>query len=91
MLHGTLLLWPSGVRDGVTSCDRIEGFNPKHPNDGLYRAFHRFLWRSLNLGRALVEVSAQLTSEAKELLKSRELGRSTRKAFVMALEAKMRL
>ena len=61
VLAGTLLLWPSGVRDGITSCDRIEGFNPKEPNEGLYRGASKAskVGAFLIKGRALVEVSAR--------------------------------
>lgn len=37
-LHGTILIWPAGdvSRKAIETCDRIEGFDPEHPNDGLY-------------------------------------------------------
>ncbi|CAE7226083.1 unnamed protein product [Symbiodinium sp. CCMP2456] len=37
-LHGTILIWPAGdvSRKAIATCDRIEGFDPEHPNDGLY-------------------------------------------------------
>ncbi|CAJ1350770.1 unnamed protein product [Effrenium voratum] len=34
----TLLVWPcDNARDAIAACDRIEGFEPKSPEDGLYR------------------------------------------------------
>ncbi|CAJ1350771.1 unnamed protein product [Effrenium voratum] len=38
VMHGTLLVWPcDNARDAIAACDRIEGFEPKSPEDGLYR------------------------------------------------------
>ncbi|CAE7457312.1 unnamed protein product [Symbiodinium pilosum] len=48
-LHGTILIWPVGdvSRKAIETCNNIEGFDPDHPEDGLYR-------------RALVEVPVPL-------------------------------
>ncbi|CAE7645715.1 unnamed protein product [Symbiodinium necroappetens] len=37
-LQRTILIWPAGdvSRKAIETCDRIEGFDPENPNDGLY-------------------------------------------------------
>eukprot|EP00435_Cladocopium_sp_Y103_P014185 s2146_g3.t1 len=73
ILHGTLLIWShKDARQAIDRCDSIEGFDPRAPDDGLYR-------------RAMVEVSVGMeeflkASKDKPWLEELLIGSAEKKA-----------